>query len=194
MSRSFPMQRAEITLANRLRRVLWGLCWLFLYRPSPRPLHAWRRMLLRLFGARIAAGVHPYPGAKIWAPWNLTMETASCISDGVDCYCVAPVTIGAYATVSQYSYLCTGSHDYRVPSLPLIIAPIVIEADAWVAAAAFVGPGVRVGTGAIVGARSTITQDVPAWAVVAGSPALRRGERPRFERAADGKIIDPEPR
>jgi len=139
-------------------------------------------MILRAFGARIAPGVHPYPTARIWAPWNLTMETASCISDHVDCYSVAPITIGAHATVSQYSYLCSASHDYRDPGLPLIIAPIMIGADAWVAAAAFVGPGVRVGDGAVVGAHSTIVNDVPAWTVVAGSPAVHRGDRPRFVR------------
>jgi putative colanic acid biosynthesis acetyltransferase WcaF len=145
-------------------------------------------MILRLFGARIAAGVHPYPGAKIWAPWNLTMEVASCLSDHVDCYSVAPITIGRYATVSQYSYLCSASHDYRAPGLPLVIAPIVIEADAWVAAAVFVGPGVRIGEGAVVGARATVTQDVAPWTVVAGSPAIPRGRRPRFTRAPNGAI------
>jgi putative colanic acid biosynthesis acetyltransferase WcaF len=145
-------------------------------------------MILRLFGARIAAGVHPYPAAKIWAPWNLTMGVGSCLSDHVDCYSVAPITIGAFATVSQYSYLCSASHDYRVPTLPLVIAPIVIEADAWVAAAAFVGPGVRIGEGAIVGARATVTQDVAPWMVVAGSPAIPRGRRPEFKRTPDGAI------
>ncbi len=143
---------------------------------------------MRLFGARIAAGAHPYPAAKIWAPWNLTMGTASCLSDHVDCYSVAPISIGAFATVSQYTYLCSASHDYRVPTLPLVIAPIVIESEAWVAAAAFVGPGVRIGEGAIVGARSTVTQDVAPWVVVAGSPATLRGQRPRFNRAANGEI------
>lgn len=186
MSRAFSLRPASISLSNRALRALWGICWCLLYRPTPRPMHAWRRVILRLFGARIAAGVHPYPAAKIWAPWNLTMDTASCLSDHVDCYSVAPITIGAFATVSQYTYLCSASHDYRVPTLPLVIAPIVIEADVWVAAAAFVGPGVRIGEGAIVGARATVTQDVAPWVVVAGSPATLRGQRPRFKRAPNG--------
>jgi putative colanic acid biosynthesis acetyltransferase WcaF len=182
MSRSFALARARVTGANRARRVLWGICWLLLYRPTPRPMHAWRRMILRMFGAHIAPGVHPYPAAKIWAPWNLTMEVASCLSDHVDCYSVAPITIGAYATVSQYCYLCSASHDYRDRSMPLVAAPIMIGSDAWVAAGAFVGPGVMVGEGAVVGARSTVTQDVAPWTVVAGSPAIPRGERPKFSR------------
>jgi putative colanic acid biosynthesis acetyltransferase WcaF len=153
-----------------------------LYRFSPTVLHGWRRLLLRAFGARIAVGARPYPRARIWAPWNLTMEGHSCLADDVDCYCVAPVSLGAYATVSQYTYLCTASHDHRDPAMPLIVAPIVVEAQAWVAADVFVGPGVTVGEGAVVGARSTVIHDVPRWTVVAGAPAVFRADRPQSAR------------
>ncbi len=139
-------------------------------------------MLLRAFGANIGPGAHPYPAARIWAPWNLTMGAGSCLADGVDCYSVAPIVIGAHATVSQYSYLCSASHDYGDPAMPLVIARIEIGPDAWVAAAAFIGPGVAIGHGAVVGARSTVTRDVGAWTVVAGSPATLRHHRPRFTR------------
>jgi putative colanic acid biosynthesis acetyltransferase WcaF len=169
-----------VTLRNRLARVLWGIVMNTLYRLSPVILHGWRRFLLRSFGARIGAGVHPYPRAKIWAPWNLTMEAHSCLADDVDCYCVAPISLGAHATVSQYSYLCSASHDYRDASMPLIAGPITIEAYAWVAADVFVGPGVKVGEGAVIGARSTVIHDVAPWVVVAGSPASFRSNRVKF--------------
>lgn len=185
MSRSFKLAPARITAANRALRAAWGLVWLILYRPSPRPFHGWRRCLLRVFGAKIAGDAIPYPTARIWAPWNLTMAAGSCIADCVDCYSVAPISLGVRATVSQYSYLCTGTHDYRDPRMPmpLVVAPIVIEAEAWVAADVFVGPGVTIGEGAVVGARSTVIKDVAPWTVVAGSPATRHGERPKFSRA-----------
>src|ERR1700677_4647685 len=173
---------APITTRHRLLRLLWGVVWVLLYRTSPTPLHAWRRMLLRAFGASIRAGAHPYPRAKIWAPWNLHMDVDSCIADNVDCYCVAPVTLGRHATVSQYSYLCSASHDYTRTPMPLVAAPIHIEDEAWVAADVFVGPGVTVGRGAVVGARSTVTADIPAWNVVAGSPPRRLRMRPEFQR------------
>lgn len=179
MARSFAFSAARITFGNRIARLMWGVAWHTLYRFSPRILHGWRRLLLRCFGARIAARAYPYPGAKIWAPWNLTMEERSCIADDVDCYCVAPIRIGAHATVSQYSYLCSASHDFRDPSMPLIVAPIVIEARAWVAADVFVGPGVKVGEGSVVGARSTVMHDVEPWTIVVGSPARRIGTRTR---------------
>ena len=156
---------------NKIGRVLWGFVWLLLYRPSPKPFHFWRRSLLRLFGARIGSGACPHPSAKIWAPWNLEMGDHSCLSHSVDCYCVAPVRIGAHATVSQYSYLCTASHDCEQSDMPLITAPILIGDGAWITADVFVGPGVTIGNGAVVGARSTVIKDVPPWTVVAGNPA-----------------------
>ncbi|MDR3416934.1 MAG: hypothetical protein P4L83_12175 [Nevskia sp.] len=193
MTRSYPLTVARVGSLNKLGRALWGLVWLLLYRPSPVPLHGWRRLLLRAFGAKVGAGAHPYPRARVWAPWNLNMADHSCLANDVDCYCVAPVSLGVHATVSQYSYLCTASHDYRDPAMPLVVAPIVIEREAWVAADAFVGPGVKVGTGAVVGARSTVLADVPDWTVVAGSPAQQRGQRPPFQREMVEGAVLPEP-
>ncbi len=98
------------------------------------------------------------------------MEDHSCIGAFVDCYCVDVIRIGRLATVSQYAFLCTASHDYRDIRLPLVTKPIVIGAHAWIAADVFVGPGVNVGEGAVVGARSSVFKDVEPWCVVAGNP------------------------
>lgn len=163
--------RNRLGLRNKLARVLWGVAWLLLFRPSPRPLHGWRRFLLRCFGARVGIGAHPYPSAKVWAPWNLTMGDHSCLADGVECYCVAPITLGPSALVSQRAFLCGATHDYTDPAFPLVPKPIAVGAGAWVAAEAFVGPGVKVGDGAVVGARAVATKDIEPWAVVAGNPA-----------------------
>lgn len=180
--RSYDLIPIRLSLANRLGRVLWQVVWALLYRPSPRPLHAWRRLLLRTFGATVGRAARPYPRVRIWAPWNLHMGAHSCLADDVDCYCVATVKLGAHATVSQYSYLCSASHDYRDPAMPLVSGAIIIEEEAWVAADVFVGPGVTVGRGAVVGARSSVFADVPAWTVVAGSPPVARGQRAEFSR------------
>ena len=158
-------------LSNRLARVLWVVIWSCLFRPSPRILHGWRRFLLRLFGAKIGTGVHPYPSAKIWAPWNLEMADHSCLGDKTDCYCVDKIYIGPHSTVSQYSFLCTASHDYQDPLFPLITAPITIGARVWIAADVFVGLGVVIGDGAVVGARSSVFKSIEPWTVVAGNPA-----------------------
>ena len=106
------------------------------------------------------------------------MGDYSCVAPDVDCYCVALIKIGAHATVSQYSYLCTATHDIENPAMPLVTAPIVIGNGAWVAADVFVGPGVTIGEGTVVGARSSVFKDVAPWIVAAGNPAreLRKRE------------------
>jgi len=55
--------------------------------------------------------------------------------------------------------------------MPVITAPIRIERRAWVAADTFVGPGVTIGEGAVVGARASVFRDVDPWTVVGGNPA-----------------------
>ena len=159
------------SLKNKVLRVLWGWAWLLLFRPSPRLLWGWRTWLLRLFGARIGRGARIYSSAQFWAPWNLTVETGAAIAENVDCYCVAPITIGAGVNVSKYSFLCSASHDISDPAGALTSAPIVIRAGAWIFADVFIGPGVTIGEGAVVGARSSVYRDVQSWTVVGGNPA-----------------------
>lgn len=134
-------------------------------------MHGWRRILLRLFGATIGKGVHPYPSSKIWAPWNLTMDDYSCLSHGVICYNVSPVHLGKNVTVSQYSHLCTATHDYSNPAMPLMTAPIRIGDNAWITADVFVAPGVTIGEGAVINARSSVFSDIEPWTVAKGYPA-----------------------
>jgi putative colanic acid biosynthesis acetyltransferase WcaF len=171
------------SLGQRLTRVLWGVVWALLFRPSPRPCHGWRRMLLRAFGAKLEQGVHVYPKARVYLPRNLYMAEYSCLADDVDCYCVAPVRLGAHTTVSQYSYLCTASHDYEDPRMPLTTAGITIGHSAWVCADAFIGPGVDIGDGAVVGARACVMRSVEPWTIVAGNPA--KLVKPRVLRKVD---------
>ena len=161
----------RLSPGNKLARAAWNLVWLLLYRPSPVFLHGWRQFLLRRFGAKIGRGAHPYPSAKIWAPWNLTMGDHSCLSHHVDCYCVDRITLGAHSTVSQYSFLCTASHDYTDPAMPLTTAPITLGERAWITADVFVAPGVTVGEGAVITARSSVFHDIEPWTVAAGNPA-----------------------
>lgn len=156
---------------NKLGRVLWGVAWVLLFRPSPRIFFGWRRLLLRIFGAQVARRARISPTVRVWAPWNLAVGEESSLAHDVDCYNVAMITIGSHATVSQYSHLCTASHDITDPHMRLISAPIEIADEAWVCAGAFVSPGIHVGTGGVVAARAVVTRDVPPWIVVGGNPA-----------------------
>ena len=159
------------SLGNRVARIVWELVYLTSFRPTPKVLHCWRRVLLRLFRAKIGRRVNVYPSCNIWAPWNLEMGDYSCLSHHVDCYSVDKITIGAHATVSQYSFLCTATHDESDPQMRLLTAPITIEDQAWICADVFVAPGVTIGQGTVVGARSSVFRDLPAWKVCHGTPA-----------------------
>lgn len=157
---------------HQLVRLLWTVVWNIFARPLPRSVGSgWKRWLLRLFGAKIASTAIVYSSAKVYYPANLVMDDYSCLASDVDCYNVAPIHIGADATVSQGAYLCTASHDITDPLNPLITAPIIIEDQAWVAAGAFVGMGLTIGQGAVVGARAAVFKDVEPWTIVGGNPA-----------------------
>jgi len=142
-----------------------------LYRWSPVPMHGWRSMLLRSFGARVGSGVHSYPSVRIWAPWNLELGTRSCLGPRSICYSVDQVRLETDAIVSQGVHLCAATHDHRKTAFSLLTGEIVIGEGAWVAAEAFVGPGVTIGRCAVVGARSVVMRDVPENKVVVGNPA-----------------------
>ncbi len=172
-----PTLRKKFSFYNKAARIIWKLVWLILFRPSPKIFHRWRCSLLRLFGAKIGNPAYVYPSVRIWAPWNLVLGNHATIGEQVDCYCVDKIDIGEFTTVSQYTFLCTASHDYTDsgihtnPVMPLITSPIIIDSKVWVTAGAFVSPGIHIGEGAVVGARAVVTKNIEPWTVVAGNPA-----------------------
>jgi putative colanic acid biosynthesis acetyltransferase WcaF len=157
-------------------RFLWSIAYVF-FRNSPRVFWAWRTGILKLFGARIGRDVHILPSVQIAIPWNLSVGDHAAIGDRVVIYNLGKLSIGARATISQGAHLCGGTHDHRQSSFPLVKSPIQIGEGAWVCADAFIGPGVTVGNYAIVGARAVAMRNVDPWAIVAGNPARRIGER-----------------
>jgi putative colanic acid biosynthesis acetyltransferase WcaF len=169
--------RSGWPLRVKLKRVLFAPFRLLFLRGSGRRLSPLRVFVLRLFGARIDTPVLIMDGVIVWHPWSLTMHRHCTLGRGVEVYNYAHITIGEQATVSQETYLCSASHDVEDPTMPLIHEPISIGAHSWVAARCFVGPGISVGEGAVVGACSVVVKDVPPWTIVAGNPA--RVIRPR---------------
>jgi len=153
-----------------VRRLLWIIVQATLFRlPSPRA-YGWRRFLLRLFGAKLGhrAGVHPT--TRITHPWLLEMGDWTMIGPGVIVYNLGRITIGHHTVISQHVHLCAGSHDYTIPSLPLLRPEIHIGAGVWIAADAFIGPGVTIGNNSVIGARAVVMKDIPAGVVAAGNP------------------------
>lgn len=162
----------KLSRGHQMKRLLWSIVWALFARPLPRSVgNKWKLILLRLFGAKIHKSAVVYSSAKIFSPWNLEMHEYSCLSSEVDCYNVAKITIGSNTTISQRAFLCSASHDIAKSDNPLLTGPIVIKDQAWVAAEAFVGMGVTIGQGAVVGARGVVFKNIEPWTIVGGNPA-----------------------
>ena len=175
-----PYTQPSFTFGNRIVRALWGVVWLLLFRPSPRPFHAWRSMLLRLFGAKIGEKVHVYPNVKIWLPSLLVIGDRVGIANGVNLYNMAAIHIGDNCVVSQGAHLCTGTHDIDSVNFQLIAKPITLKAEVWVCAEAFIGPAVSIAEGCVLGARAVVVRNIAdPWTVWAGNPAIMKRMRKR---------------
>lgn len=162
----------RLSWQNRMARAIWTVVYLFLFRPfGTKFFRTWRNFLLRCFGAKLHHRAGVYSSVKIWCPWNLEMDDNAWMGPMVDCYNASRIKIGKDATVSQRAFLCTATHNIHSKAHELITAPIVIEGQAWVAADAFIGPGVTIGHGAVIGARACVFKDVEPWTVVGGNPA-----------------------
>ncbi|MCY1276832.1 Maltose O-acetyltransferase [compost metagenome] len=127
--------------------------------------------MLRLFGAKIGRNVLIRPTVRITYPWKLSIGDYSWIGDHVELYTLGEIRIGQNAVISQKSYLCTGSHDFSKIDFPIYAKPIVIGDCAWIATDVFVAPGVTIHQNAVVGARSSVFNDLAENYIYIGNPA-----------------------
>ena len=134
--------------------------------------------MLKIFGANLSGMPFIHSTTKIQIPWNLTMKHRACLGEHTNAYSLGKIDIQEGATIAQEAYLCTGTHDFKDPSLQLITKPITIGKNSFIGARAMILPGVSIGDQAIVGAMSVVSKDVPDHHVVAGNPAKNIGERP----------------
>lgn len=162
----------------RLGMALWSIAWKILCSWTPKPFNLWRLFILRCFGAKIAGLPFVHSRARIPIPWNLQLAHRACLGDRAHAYCLGMIVLGEGCTIAQEVYLCTGTHDFSSPRLPLQTAPIVVGKEAFVGVRALILPGVNIGERAIVGAGAVVPKDVPSHAVVAGNPAKVIGTRP----------------
>jgi len=160
------------TTQEKVWRLVWSITQATLFRFSFHTWNGWRIFLLKSYGAEIDSTCVIRRTVKVECPWNLTMGANSCLGDGAIVYCLGKVTIGARVSISQYSHLCAGSHDYTKDDMPLLRSPITICDDAWLAADSFVGPNVTVGEGAILGARGVAMRDLDPKTIYSGNPAV----------------------
>jgi len=163
--------------ASSVKELVWVIVSLFLFRLCPLKLSGLKCSVLRRFGAKVGRGVVIKPEVKITFPWKLTLGDHVWL--GEECWLLnlAPITIEDNVCISQRAFLCTGNHNYKSPAFDLITHPIRLERGAWIGAGAFVGPGVSVGSHAVLAAASVATKDLePHW-IYQGNPAVRVKER-----------------
>lgn len=162
----------SFSLKNKISRLVWNCIRLILFRPfASRLFKKWRVLVLKCFGAKIDWSSHIYASVKIWAPWNLEIGKNSSLGPTVDCYNQGRISIGDNTVISQKTYLCASTHDYSQKDFPLILKPISIGNGVWIAADAFIGPGVSIENNAVIAARAVVIKKVEENTVVGGNPA-----------------------
>lgn len=170
---------ASFSLGNRIVRVIWGIAWLLFARFTPPPLHAWRRLVLRAFGARVGRGARVHASVAIWLPRNLELGELVLIGPGARLYNQGKIAIGAWTVISQRAHLCASTHRIDDPDFQLECRPIVVGERCWVATEAFVGPGVTMGDGAVLAARGVLFENAEEDGIYRGNPAALVRQRTR---------------
>lgn len=168
---TLPRHVSPWSTRDKLYRVLWAAVAGTVFRYSFHNWYSLRAAILRRFGAKVGRNLRIRRTVRIELPFNLTIGDDVIIGDEAILYALGTITIGDRALISQYAHLCAGSHDYKLPHYPLLKPPISVGSDCWIAADAFVGPGVTIGDRSIVGARASVFKDVPADVIVGGNPA-----------------------
>ncbi len=150
---------------------LWWIVNATLFAWSPQALYGWRNFLLRLFGARIGEHVSIRNTVRVTYPWKLKLGDYVWIGEETYVYNLGEIEIGSHVSISHRVFLCAGTHDYTQLAFPISAPPIKIEDEVWLPSEVFVGPGVTIGRGVVVGVRSMVLSDLPEGMICYGQPA-----------------------
>lgn len=149
---------------------LWWLVQASIFQHSPQFAYGFRRWILRLFGASIGNGAIIRPSVTVTYPWKVIIGEHAWIGDDVVLYSLGQIDIGAHTVISQRCYICTGDHDYSEVDFPIRSRRISIDRESWIASDVFIAPGVHIGKGVVIGARSTVFSDMPSEMICYGYP------------------------
>ena len=157
--------------ASKCKEALWFLArLLFFANAFPWPSRL-RVKLLRLFGAEVGRRVVVRSNANITFPWRLKVGDDVWFGDDVLILSLAPVVIESSVCISPRAFLCTGSHRFHSRGFDLVTRPITVHRGSWIAAQAFIAPGVEIGPDSMVCAGAVVLQNVLPGTTVVGNPA-----------------------
>jgi putative colanic acid biosynthesis acetyltransferase WcaF len=151
---------------------LWWLIEGIAFPLTPHNFYPFRRWLLRLFGAKIGKGVILRSSVRMLYPWKVEIGDYSWIGDDVYFYSLDRIKIGSHCVISQKTYLCTGSHNFYDINFGLVTDSIEIGNGVWIAADCFIAPGIKIGANSIIGARSSVFNNIPHEQVAWGNPCV----------------------
>ena len=144
--------------------------------PSQRLRH-W--IYRRLFGLKLGRDSVVYNSCELREPYHITIGDFTSIGD----HCILDgrggLTIGNSVNFSTGAWVWTMQHEVNDPDFKVECAPVVIDDYAWISCRTVILPGVHIGKGAVVAAGAVVTKSVEPYAIVAGVPAKKIGERSR---------------
>lgn len=151
---------------------LWWIVEKTLFAWSPQFMYGWRRFLLRLFGAKIGRGVLLRPTVRVTYPWKVSIDDYTWVGEDCILYSLANITIGSHVAIAHGVYFNTGLHDYSKETFDIASKPVVIEDESWITNDVYIAPGVTIGKGSVIGARSSVFKSMPEGYICYGNPAV----------------------
>jgi len=124
-----------------------------------------------MFGAKVAWTATIDSSANIEYPWNLTMGHLSSLGEKSWIYAMAPIIIGEKTCIGKNVYLITGSHDITSCTFDLIVKPIIIGDNVWIATGSYVLQGIQINNNAVIAAGAVVVNNVGDSDIVGGNPA-----------------------
>jgi putative colanic acid biosynthesis acetyltransferase WcaF len=153
-------------------RCIWYFVNLFFFR-SFFPFYGTKRMLLRMFGAKVGKGLVIKPHVSIKYPWKLEVGDHVWIGEQVWIDNLAMVRLRSHSCISQGALLLCGNHNYRKTAFDLIVLDITLEQGAWAGARTVVCGGVVMGSHSLLTVGSVATQSLEAYWIYQGNPAQK---------------------
>jgi acetyltransferase-like isoleucine patch superfamily enzyme len=123
-------------------------------------------------------------------PWRVSIGNCVAINRGCEFYpsirsANGYITLEDNVVLGPRVVIFSAGHDYSFLDLPDISAPVVICRHAWIGGNTTILPGVIIGEGAVVGAGSVVTKNIPAYSVAVGNPTKVIKNRSLNNRAQD---------
>ncbi|WP_026898967.1 WcaF family extracellular polysaccharide biosynthesis acetyltransferase [Daejeonella oryzae] len=159
--------------ASSLKIFIWYFISTLFFRSGLIPFSVILVMILRLFGAKIGRDVRIKPFVNIKYPWKLSIDDHTWIGENCCIENLARVSLEKNVCLSQGCMILTGNHDYKSPYFDLITREVYIEEGAWIGAKSVVCPGIRVFSHAILTVGSIATQNLEAYTIYQGNPAVK---------------------